>query len=84
MIRVNPVNPLTVLINPLCMCNRVTVLGLCVCVCLSVTTLAATAFVCLPKLRYHRVIHQDFLDLNTRISLKRIRSRDMALLAYPG
>ena len=51
------------IINPLCILSRVTVLGLCVYVCLSVTTLAATAFVHSPKLRHHRVIHQDFLDL---------------------
>ena len=58
----------------------------CVClsVCLSVTTLTTTAFVSSPKLRYHRVIHQDFLDLNSRILLKRFRSRDMALFAYLG
>ena len=45
-----------------------------VCVYLSVTTLVATAFVRSPKLGYHRVIHQDFLNFNSQISLKRFRS----------
>ena len=68
----------------LCACAAGLRYLVCVCVCLSVTTLAATAFVRSPKLRYHRIIHQDFLDFNSRISLKRFRSRDMALFAYPG
>ena len=51
------------------------------CVCLSVTALAATAFVHRRKVRHHRLLYDDFLDLDSRISPKRLRSGDMAVLA---
>ena len=63
--------------------RKVTVLGLCVCVCvcLSVTTLAAASFTFKQKIRYHRLLCDVFLDFNSRISPKRLRSGDMAVLA---
>ena len=54
-------------------------LFVCVCVCLSVTTLAATQFICKPKMTYYRVLNRLFLDFDSQISPKRLRSRDMAL-----
>ena len=56
----------------------------CLSVCLSATTLAATAIGHGPKVRYHRILYDDFLDINSRISLRRLYSRDMALFAYHG
>ena len=66
--------------------SRVTVVSLCVCVCvcLFVTTLAVSPFVYGPKTRYHRLCYDDFLDFDSRISLKRLCSRDMSLYAYHG
>ena len=60
--------------------------GVCVCVCvcvsvcLSVTTLAATVFVHGCKVRHHRLLYDDFLDFDSWISLKGLRSGDMAVL----
>ena len=51
-------------------------------VCLSVTALTATNFVCKAKVRYHRVLHDVLQTCNVWISLKRIRSKVMALFAY--
>ena len=51
----------------------------CVSVCLSVTTLATTSFTFKQKIRYHRLLYGDF---NSQISPKRLRSGDMAVLAY--
>ena len=62
--------------------SRITVVGLFVCV--SVTTLAMTTFVHGPEVRYHRLFCDDFLDFDSRILLKRLCSRDMALFAYHG
>ena len=59
-----------------------TVVGLSVC--LSVTTLAATAIGHGPKVRYHRILNDDFLDFSSQISLRRLCLRDMALFAYHG
>ena len=56
--------------------------SLCVCVCPFVITLAISPFIYGPKTRYHRLRYDDFLDFDSRISLKRLRSRDMALYAY--
>ena len=53
----------------------------CVSVCLSVTTLAATSFTFKQKIRYHRILYGVFLDFNSRILPKRLRSGDMAVLA---
>ena len=52
---------------------------LCVCVCLSVITLATTAFVHGPKVRYHRLLYDDFLD---KFCKKKAFSWDMVLFAY--
>ena len=53
----------------------------CVCVYLSVTMLAATAFVRGCKVKHHRLLYNDFLDFDSRISPKRLCSGDMAVLA---
>ena len=50
-------------------------------VCLSVYYHAVTPFVYGPKVRYHRLLYNEFLDFDSRISLKRLCSRDMALFA---
>ena len=52
---------------------------MCVCVCLSVITLATTAFVHGPKVRYHRLLYDDFLD---KFRKKKAFSGDMVLFAY--
>ena len=49
--------------------------------CLSVIILAATSFTFKQKIRYHRLLYGVFLDFNSRISPKRLRSGDMAVLA---
>ena len=53
------------------------------CVCPSVTTLAATSFTFKQKIRYHTLLYDVCLDLNARISPKRLRSGNMAVLACP-
>ncbi len=52
---------------------------ICLSVCLSVTTLAATSFTFKQKIRYHRLVYGVF---NSPISPKRLRSGDMAVLAF--
>ena len=49
--------------------------------CLSVTTLAATSFISKQKTRYHRLLYGVFLDFDSRISPKRLRSGAMANFA---
>ena len=75
----------------MCVCARVCVhvcvcvcTCVCVCVCLFVTKLTVSPFVYGPKTGYHnyRLLYDDFLDFDSRISLKRLCSRDMALYAY--
>ena len=56
---------------------------MCVCICLSVVTLAAASFTFKQKIRYHRLLYGVFLDFNSRISPKRLRSVDMAVLTCP-
>ena len=51
----------------------------CLSVCHSVTTLVATVIDHGPKVRYHKILYDDFLDFNSRISLRRLCSRDMVL-----
>ena len=53
------------------------------CLCLSVTTLAATAFVHEHKVKYHRLLYDDFLDFDSRVSPKRLISGCL-LASYPG
>ena len=43
--------------------------------------LAAAVFVRGHKVRHHRLLYDDFLDFDSRISPKRLRSGDMAVLA---
>ena len=50
--------------------------------CLSVTTLTVSPFVHGPKTRYHRLAYDDFLDFGSRISLKRLCSRDVTRRGY--
>ena len=50
-------------------------------VCVSVTTLAATSFTSKWKTRYHRLLYGVFLDLDSRISPRRLSSGDMAVFA---
>ena len=52
----------------------------CVSVCLSVTTVAVTSFISKQKTRYHRVLYGVFLDFDSRVSPKRLRSGAMAIL----
>ena len=63
-----------------CAGGVITVVSLCVC--LFVTTLTVTPFVYGPKVRYHRLLYDDFLDFDSRIALKKLCSRDMVLFAY--
>ena len=52
-----------------------------VCVCVSVCSmLTVPPFIYGPKIRYHRLLYDDFLDFDSRISLKRLCSRDMAFM----
>ena len=46
---------LITIINPRCMCCRVTVVVLCVCVCLSLTKLSITYLVCESKVWRYKV-----------------------------
>ena len=55
--------------------------SVCWSVCLSVTTLAATSFTFKQKIRYHRLLYGVFLEFNSQISLKRLRSGDWVVLA---
>ena len=64
--------------------SRVVCLSVYLSACHFVTTLAATVIDYGPKVRYHRVLYNDFLDFSSHISLKRLCSRDMALFAYHG
>ena len=66
--------------------GKITVVSLCVCVtvCLFVTTLTVSPFVHRPKIRYHRLLYDDFLDFDSRISLKMFCSIYMALFTYHG
>ena len=48
--------------------------------CLSVTTLAATSFISKWKTRYHSLLYGVFLDFDSRILPRRLRSGDMAVL----
>ena len=49
--------------------------------CLSVTTLAAASSIYKWKSRYHRLLYGVVLDFDSRISLRRLRSGDMAVFA---
>ena len=47
----------------------------CVSVCLFVTTLTVSSFIHGPKIRYHRLLYDEFFDFDSRILLNRLCSR---------